>query len=495
MTKQQDYLYKTVPFNHQRDIFEASRDLEAFAFLLEQGTGKTKIGIDTAAWLHIRGLIDIVVVLAPNGVHYNWAVNEIPDHMPDYINHTTFVWDSGKSKQAGFKKRFEEFFDATDALKIFTMNIDAIITKQGWEWILRLVTTFRCLLIVDESQGIKTPKAKRTKAVHKLRKYVPFRRLMTGTPITQGPLDIYAQFEFLDPDILGFSSFYSFRNRYAIVIEEKNHSTGKMYKQVVGYQNLEELNGIIAAHSARVLKVDCLDLPDKVYQKLYVQLSATQKALYTKLRDELLVEFEGEELTVQIVLTKMLRLQQITGGFFPSDDPDVPPRLIEQDGPREQALLDVLSPDNGYLGATGKVIIWCRFTPEIIRLRQIIEAKLGKGSVVTYYGATSGEDRMTAVASFQDPDSPVKIFLGQARSGGTGLTLHQATTVVYYSNDFSLGTRLQSEDRAHRIGQKHTVTYIDIVARGTLDERLVKALRDKKKIADMITGDNPKEWI
>jgi SNF2 family DNA or RNA helicase len=490
--EQQDYIYKTTPFTHQREIFEQSRDLENFAYLMEQGTGKSKVVIDNVAYLYIKSRLDLLIVIAPNEVHYNWIANEIPAHMPDYINYKTFVWDSEKKDQKWFKDKYKKFFETDDVLKIFAINIEAIITKKGWAMLEQLANTFRCMIAVDESQTIKTPKAKRTKSALNIRKFASYRRILTGTPITQGPLDAYTQFAFLDPDILGYGSYYAFRNRYAVVVKEINRTTGAKYDLIVGYQNIEELNQLMAPHSARVLKKDCLDLPDKIYQKKYVKLSATQKSLYNQLREDLIVEFEGMELTAQIVLTKMLRLQQITGGFFPSDEEGLAPRLIEENGPRERALMELINPENGF---SGKAIIWCKFTAEIVRLRQLIESTYGEGSAVSYYGATSGDDRKQALKDFQDPESKVKFFIGQPKSGGVGLTLHAATTVIYYSNDFSLNMRLQSEDRAHRIGQHHNVTYIDIIARGTLDEKVVEALRDKKNIADLITGDESLHWI
>ena len=493
---QTDYIYKTTPFDHQDKIFRETRDLEFWALFLEQGTGKSKIIIDTAAWLYMNGKINFLLVSAPNGVHFNWIKNEIADHLPDHINYKTLIWDSEKSQTKWYGEKMKEFFESDDCLKIFVVNIDAVLTKRASAFIEKCVLSHSTLGVIDESQDIKSPSAKRTKAVHKLRRHIAYRRILTGTPITQGPLDIYSQIEFLDPDVLGFGSFYSFRNRYAIMVKEETRG-GQRYDMIVGYRNLDELYKRIQRCSTRLTKDECLDLPDKLYQKCYVDLSPAQKRLYNELRDQLIVEFEGIELTAQIALVKLLRLQQITGGFFPVEDPESydaePTLLIEENGPREKALIRILSD----IPQDQKAIIWCKHTAEIKHLEKRIRAEMGKDSVVTYFGETSGEQRMSNVDGFQK-NPKVRFFVGQPKSGGTGLTLHAkgaCQTVIYFSNDYSLNNRLQSEDRAHRIGQTNNVTYIDIIARETLDERVVRALRDKKGIANLLTGDPPKNWI
>ena len=488
--EQTDYLYKTTPFDHQDEIFKATRDLEFWGLFLEQGTGKTKIIIDNAAWLYMNGKINFLLVIAPNGVHYNWIVNEVAAHLPDHINRATLIWNSEKSHTKKYQKEMTEFFESDDCLKIFTFNIDAVLTKRLSEFMNKCILSHTSMGVVDESQFIKSPSAKRTKVTHKLRRHLAYRRILTGTPITQGPMDVFSQIEFLDPDVLGFGSFYAFRNRYAIMQRETTRG-GQKYEMIVGYRNLPELYTRLQRCSTRLTKDECLDLPDKLYQKYYIELSKEQRKIYEELKANLIVEFQEQELTAQIVLVKLLRLQQITGGFFPVDDEGSPPILIEPDGPREKALLSIIRE----IPKDQKAIIWCRFTSEILRIVERINAECGRNSAKAFYGATSGEDRMRIVHAFQDPRSSVRFFVGQPRSGGTGLTLHAARTVIYYSNDFSLGTRLQSEDRAHRIGQHHNVTYIDLCARETLDEKIVKSLRSKKDIADLLTGDDPKNWI
>lgn len=476
-----EYIYKTLPFKHQRDIFEMSRDREAFALLLEMGCGKTKIAIDTAAWLYATGQIGGVLVVAPNGVHQNWVDNEVPTHMPDYIPFKAAIYRSQptKSEAAALKATLEY-----DDLKIVAMNVEAFATKKGIEFADQFLNAIPSIMIVDESSTIKSPKALRTKAILKLGRKAKFRRIMTGTPITQSPLDLYTQFAFLDPTILRCSSYYAFRNRYAIMREMK--TGGRSFMVVQGYCNLDELTKLITPHSARVTKAECLDLPDKLYQKRYVELSAKQKQLYEALRRNLIAEFAGKQVVATIALTKLLRLQQIIGGFVAFEDGSL--EAIDDRNPRLTALVETLEE------VQGKVIIWARFRNEIKIITDMVSSIYGPAAVVEYHGGIDNATRADAVARFQN-DPSVRFFVGHVQAGGKGLTLHAATTVIYYSNDFSLENRLQSEDRAHRIGQQHAVTYIDLVAPRTIDERLVQCLRTKKELADQITGDELRNWI
>jgi SNF2 family DNA or RNA helicase len=480
-----DYEYKTEPFEHQRAIFERTREAHTHALLLEQGTGKTKIVIDTAAYLYASGLIDTLLVVAPNGVHNVWVESEIPEHMPEYIAYEYFAWNSKRSKSKSYMACFDDTIANGQVLSIFAFNVDAVITKKGFEALNRILTYRRCLFVIDESHTIKTPSAQRTKELIKLSKMAYYKRILTGTPVTQGPLDLYSQFEFLDESILGFTSYYAFRNRFAVLAEEINFRTKKKYVVVKGYKSIEELSKMIEPYSSRVVKKECLDLPDKLYQKRYVYLSDKQRSIYDSLRDTLIAELDGEQLSAPLVLTKMLRLQQIMGGHFPTEESI---ERIDKVCPRESALLELLEE------TSSKVIIWARFTAEIRALERLIRQIYKHHSVVTYFGETSSDERLRAIERFQNDDT-CRFFIGQPKSGGTGITLHAASTVIYYSNDFSLATRLQSEDRAHRIGQHKNVTYIDLIARDTLDFKICKALRDKLDIASAITKDDIREWI
>ena len=460
-----DFMFKTKPFEHQRSAFYMSRDNESFALLMEQGTGKTKVIIDNSAYLYGAGRINCLVVIAPNGVHRNWIHKEIPDHMPDWCKHKCSYYYSGMKKKD--LEAFEETMFAEGCLKIFAFNVEAFVSKTAVELINKILLANDAMLVVDESSRIKRPGAKRTKVITKLSTLAKYRRIMTGTPVTKGPEDIYSQFKFLDPQILGYDSFYSFKARYCIM-------GGFESKQIVSYQNVDELTKNIEGHSYRVLKKDCLDLPDKIYQRYPVELSVKQRKLYDQMRKQFIAEMDGEQVDAPEAITRLLRLQQITCGWFPTENGVVP---IEDKNPRLNALMEILS------DIDSKVIIWARFKADL----KAIERLLGSAAVA-YYGEVSNNDRADAVERFQN-DPKIRYFIGQPQSGGIGLTLTAADYAIYYSNSFDLETRLQSEDRCHRIGTKNNVTYIDIEAPKTIDSKIIKALRSKKNLADVITKD------
>jgi len=499
-----DYKFKTKPFDHQSKAFFESREKTAFALLMEQGTGKTKVILDNVCYLYANGKVDGLLVIAPNGVNRNWILNECPAHIPDYIDYKAAWYVSSPSKKE--EKAISNTLGHL-GLKIIAMNIEALATVKGVNFAKNFLLSYRTMLVIDESTTIKNHKAIRTKNLLKIGVQAKYRRIMTGTPVTQGPLDLFTQFTFLDPYILHTHSYYAFRNRYAILREIRTN--GRSFMTVVGYTNIDELTKIIAPHSFRVTKKECLDLPDKLYSKRYVTLSENQKRLYTQLKKEIVAEFNGMVMTTPLALTKLLRLQQIIGGFFVPDqqlvleDADeesiqgtlgfenrkVKPEPIDAVNPRIESLSQLLEETDG------KVIIWARFRSEIKSICERIRSNFEGKSCVEYHGGIDNATRSDNVRRFQE-DPECRFFVGNVQAGGKGLNLHAASTVIYYSNDFSLENRLQSEDRAHRIGQQNNVTYIDMIAEGTMDVKVVDVLRNKKSIADLITGDERVEnWL
>ena len=459
-----DFKFKTKPFDHQRKAFYMSRDKKAFALLMEQGTGKTKVIIDNAAYLYSKGEINSLVVIAPNGVHRNW-VKEVSTHIPDWCPHKTFYYSSGMNK-----KRIEEFNEvhsSTLDLKIFTFNVEAFVSQKAIYYMQKILVSGNVMLVADESSRIKRPGAKRTKIITKFGKQAKYKRIMTGTPVTKGAEDVYSQFKFLDPQILGYDSFYSFKARYCIMGGFEN-------REVVSYQNIEELTRNIEGHSFRVLKKDCLDLPDKIYQRHYVEMTPKQKKIYQNMKKSFVAELEGQTIEAPEAITRLLRLQQILCGWFPTEEGI---SKIDEKNPRIEALKEILS------DIDSKVIIWARFKADL----RAIERALGD-LAVSYHGDVTSDARELAVSRFQD-DPKIKYFIGNPQSGGIGLTLTAADYAIYYSNSFDLEQRMQSEDRCHRIGTKNNITYIDIEARKTVDSKIIKALREKKNIADVITKD------
>jgi len=483
--QKEDYLWKTEPYAHQREVFLRSRELEEFALLMGMGTGKTKVTIDTAAYNYAKGNITCLIVIAPNGVHRNWVTREIPTHMPDWTNCRAAIWSSYMRKKEG--QLVESLFDPDfKGLRVISMNIEAFkdsTTCKSAKIVRKLCNSFRVMMVVDESSKIKTPGAKRTKSLIVLGRQAVMRRILTGTPVTNGPLDIFSQFRFLG-NALGFDNFYSFKHYFAEWEQERNFRTGARYEVCKGYRNIDELTAIIDAHGYRITKEECLDLPDKIYQTRYVELTAKQRKAYNDIAERSLIELAGgEEMSVANVLTKALRLQQVVGGFLPKEE-FAPALPIEDKNPRIDCLLDLLEETEG------KIIIWARFRAELAAIEDAIRKAYGKETVVSYHGGVNKEEREVNMDTFQDKDSPVRFFVGQPHSGGYGLTLHAATTVVYFSNDFSLEARLQSEDRAHRIGQHHPVLYVDIECLGTIDTKIIEALHSKKSLADLITRDS-----
>lgn len=483
MIKQIDYKYGTEPYAHQHDIFMESRDEPYWAILADPGTGKSKITIDTAAWQYMHGKINLLLIIAPNNVHRKWIRKEIPTHLPDYIEHRSIFWISKNTKK--ILRERESIFDPTfDGLRVVSMNIDAVRTAKGKDYLRRLLNTFDVFMAIDESTRIKTPGRKRTLACINFGKHATSKRILTGTLITKGPMDAYAQFKFLDPNILGFATFTEFKNHYGVWRTEFkwNHAKQRMeeYPVLEEYRNLEELNRKIMRYSSTAYKDECLDLPPKVYDKIFVELSPEQRRVYDDLRDEFIAEFEDKLIDAPHALTRLLRLQQVVGGYY--DGQELPGNC------KLKALLDYLE------DRAEKVIIWAKFKDEIRGIERALKKIYGQESTVTYYGDIDNDTREANIIDFQT-NSDVKFFVGTPASGGIGLDLFKGCVVIYYSNDYNLETRLQSEDRAHRIGQQNTVLYIDMEADNTLDGVIIDALRQKKNIADIITGSNPTEWI
>jgi len=448
------------------------------------GTGKSKVLIDTIGILYGKGAINAVVIVAPKGVYRNWSTKEIPDHMPDHIDTHVAVWSPAPRKQE--KADLVKLFNTDlDELKIFLINVEAFSTPKGVKFTENFILGHQVLFAVDESTTIKNPKASRTKAITKLAKNTKYRRILTGSPITQSPLDLYSQTEVLDTNLLGYTSFYSFQNHYGEVVNR--YFGGRTVRQVVGYRNLDELSQKLDSFSYRVLKSDCLDLPEKLYIRRDVTLTAEQKKLYGELKELAITELANQEMvSVTNVLTQLLRLHQIVCGHIKSDDGTETP--INNN--RIDELIEVIAE------MQGKVIIWANYRQNILEIVETLQGLFGADAVASYFGDTTPDERDRVIKQFQDPDSPLRFFVGNTQTGGYGITLTEAQNVIYYSNNFDLEKRLQSEDRAHRIGQKNNVTYVDLVAKDTVDEKIVTALRNKLDLAQEVLGDDKwEDWL
>ena len=475
-----NYKFKTKPYKHQLTALEKSWNRETYAYFMEMGTGKTKVLIDNASMLYDKGKINGVLIIAPKGVIGTWYNQELPSHLPNHIENVTILWQSNITKKQ--RENLESLFEVEESLHILIMNVEALSTTKGVEFAKKFLSCHETLMAIDESTTIKNPKAKRTKNIIKASEMAKYRRIMTGSPVTKNPLDLYSQCEFLNPYLLDFTSFYAFRNRYALM--KTINVQGRSIQVVDKFQNLAELSDTLKNFSYRVLKEDCLDLPDKIYMKRQINLTPDQYKLYDQMKKEALAILNGKKVTTVNALTQLMRLHQITCGHFTADDGTTQP--IKNN--RIDELMDVLEE------IEGKAIIWAHYQYDIKSIIKEIVKVHGPGSIVDYYGLTPQDERQPNIKKFQS-DPKCRFIVGTPSTGGYGITLTAANTVIYYSNGYDLEKRLQSEDRAHRIGQKKSVTYVDINAENTVDEKIVKSLRKKINIASEVLGEELKSWI
>jgi len=475
-----NYKFKTKPYAHQLTALEKSWNKENFAYFMEMGTGKTKVLIDNLAMLYDKGKVDSALIIAPKGVVKTWYEQELPNHLPTHIENTLVLWQSNITKTQ--QEKLDTLFENSGDLRILIQNVEAFSTEKGFKFAESFLNSRRCLMAIDESTTIKTPTARRTKNIISLGKKARYRRILTGSPITKNPLDLYTQCEFLDPWLLDFTSYYAFRNRYAEM--KTMHLRGRSIQVVSEFKNLGELSETVKNFSYRVLKEDCLDLPPKNFIKRHITLTPAQKKLYEQMKKAAMAVLNGKVTTTMTVLTQLMRLHQITCGHFTADDGSVQ----EVESNRLNELMSILEETEG------KAIIWANYQRDVAQIIEHIEKKYGEGSIVDYYGLTPQEDRQDNIRKFQNKPE-CRFLIGTPQTGGYGITLTQANTVIYYSNGYDLEKRLQSEDRAHRIGQKKTVTYVDLICEDTVDEKIVKALRDKINIASEVMGEELKDWI
>ena len=489
---------KTKGMKHQLEALRRMNGREEFGLFMEQGTGKTWTLLADIERLYAAGKIDAALVIAPKGVHTNWVRREIPEHMEGEV--IARAWRSGAGKRE--MSRIEEVLRPRGdgevvPLRVLAINIDAISTKAGFEFAAKFLRCTRSAIVVDESSRIKSPDALRTKQINRLRIHAIIARIATGTPITNSPVDVFSQMEFLKSGLLGTTSYRAFTAEYAELLSPNHPLIQTMARrnpraaraQVVAtnpdgskrWRNLDKLQRLLEPHTFRVLKSECLDLPEKIYQQVYFDLDPAQEKAYQLMEKECRLELDSGELTAVAKLAAIVKLQQITSGFIMRPQADGGGvQYIGESNPRIKALMEMMEE------APQKTIIWARFKEEI---RAISAALRHAGRrVVEYHGEVTTADREVAIDSFQNGDT--EVFIGQPQSGGIGITLTRAEWVVYYSNDFNLETRLQSEDRAHRIGTKSNVVYTDLVATGTIDEAITRSLQRKEKLASTILGDN-----
>ena len=474
------FKYKTKPYEHQRIALERSYDKTNYGYFMEMGCGKSKVLIDNMAWLYDQKKIDTAVIVAPKGVYRNWQISEIPAHLREDIEHEVYVWNPNPNKDQ--QRHLKEGIEERKKLRILLVNVEGFATAKVRKYMEMFVRGSSFLLAVDESTTIKNPKAKRTKALVAIGKSASFRRILTGSPVTKSPMDLYSQCGFMDTRLLGHDSYYSFQGRYAITRTQRMGSHS--FQQIVGYRNLEELSTKLDSFSYRVTKEEALDLPAKIYTVREVNLNDEQRQYYMSLKKAAIVLLnDGELVSAPAVMTQLLRLQQVLCGHLKPDDGD----LVEFKTNRMAALLETVEE------MSGKVIIWSRFRYDIKKITEELKKVYGCDSTVNYFGDTSDADRQDAIRKFQFEDA--RFFVANPQTAGFGLTLTAATNVIYYANDFNLETRIQSEDRCHRIGQHHPVTYVDLVTRGSIDEYIVRSLRAKIDLSAKTLGEEVRQWL
>jgi hypothetical protein len=470
-----DYKYFRRPMEHQRRAFALSRDRETFGLFMEQGTGKTKVILDTAQWLFQNGKINCLVVVAwPNGVHRNWIDFEIPldVHKPYYAEFWSRNWKSSHRQIA-----LNKFLCAPNScFKIFCMSVESLTSKGARDFLLKVLTNHKCLFTIDQSASIKNPNAKRTKfLINKCSELAPYRRVMDGQPVAEGASELFSQFKFLDPWIIGHDTWTGFKAEYCKI---------GFFNEIIGYKNMEQLRQKIDGHSFRVRETECLDLPPRIYKQWSFDLKLDEYRIYDELKTMSITAFfktdmpynEDCEHTLEEhnALVKNMRLQQISSGWWPKD------KLIPIASPpsRLEALINLIESIKGQ-----KALIFARFRADLA----LLQKHFGE-LAVSYHGGVSEENRRTAKVKFQK-DYRTLYFLGQPRSAGLGHTLTAARHVIFYSNDHSLRLREECEKRAHRQGLKHRLMIWDLIAARTHDINIVRAFRAKKELANEILAD------
>jgi SNF2 family DNA or RNA helicase len=446
-----DYNFKTKPFDHQVKCFNFFKNLNMGGLFLEMGLGKTKVVIDVIAYHKLMGNIHgPILYICPNSVVTN-TFREFELHSP--VQFKLCCLEGNKAKRRFLlSKDFDVYIVNYEAIHSL---YDELIDKK-----------FECI-ICDESTRIKNPQAQCSKTIHKLGQMAKYRFILTGTPITQSVIDIYSQYKFIESTIFGHS-FYAFKNKYAVM-------GGYMNKEIVGYRGLDELKALLYQTAIRFTKEECLDLPPKIYEVKEFSLNKTEQDLYKKIKESIFIELMGQKISAALVITKLLKLLEITSGFIKTDEgKNIGIKDCTKLKLLKETIEDILP---------SKVIIWCNFTANIHMIEKLF-TEMGVG-YAKLSGEISTKDRQVEIDKFQQ-DPECKVFIGQIKSGGMGLNLTAASYAIYYTNTYSLADRLQSEDRCHRIGQVNKVTYIDLVAKSTIEQSIIKILKGKLDLATLI---------
>ena len=464
-----DYRPKLKLRDYQEKAVNLAADRKVYAFLCEMGLGKSAMCITNIGMLTLANKLTGVLILSPKGVHRQWLEEQFPEHFDARIDYDAVIWD-GKAPR--FKNETQ--------LQIFSMNIDAIRTKNGYKAASEFLQAHndKNMMVIDESHAIKTGSSQRTKAAWQLGSITKYKRIMTGTPISKNVSDLWSQFKFLDDRIIGHKYFTSFRSQYLIM-------GGFEGRQVVGQKNVEELYRLIAPHSYRLTKAEALDLPEKIYIRRRYEMSENCAQHYRQLKNNFITQLDnGEIVDVNNAISCLLRLQQVLSGYLPTDGDAF--ETFSND--RIEQVLEIINQTDG------QAVIWARFTQDLLRISEALCNEYGKDSAVLYYG-DNAKTRDESVQLFLNKKA--RFFISNPAAGSTGLNLQKSgcQTVIYYNNSFNYITRMQSEDRTHRIGMSGAVTYFDLIADKSVDKHILKNLLSKKSVSDLTLDEIRKSLV
>jgi len=493
------YYPRTRPRAHQSEALRRIKerptkpsDQDVFALLMDMGTGKSKVICDEWGERVEAGDLSDLVILAPAGCYRNWDLTQSPEEpgeLDKHLNtelreHTRVVpWISGASAT---QRRSLDALLAYNGPRVLNMNIEALsMVRRARDLLEQFIASSRrgVMLAVDESTTIRSWDADRTKHAIRIGRLARVRRILTGLVTPRSPMDLYSQYEFLDPRILGFRTFHGFRARHAIL--RKMQFGGRSFWTEVGYRDVDELSEKIAPYSYRVLKDDCLDLDPKVYMPPWeVELTDEQRRLYRELREYATAELASMDyVTATSVITQILRLHQVLCGHV-TDETGTTHEVPER---RTAALLNILG------SHSGKAVIWVPYEHTLLKVVKRLEEEYGEGCAARFWGGNRATRGLEEARFKTDPTC--RFMVATPGAGGRGNTWVCANLVIYYANSYDLEHRSQSEDRTHRDGQTSSVTYIDLVARGTVDEKIIKSLRAKINMATAISGEDFREWL
>jgi len=478
--------FKTVPRQHQLAVLQGAWKRTGFALHHEMGTGKTKLILDNAAMLFGIGRIDRLVVVAPKGAYRVW-VKEAETHYPG--RYELVVWSS--TMPAEDRKKLERLTlrdeDPTE-LRILLINIEALRFGRSEAAAKKFMEqrALGTMMVVDESTSIKTPSAMQTKAAIRLGRVADYRRVMSGLPTPNSPLDVWAPFLFLTGQqrdhLLGYNSFVAFRRRFCTL--QPLAIGNRIIEKVTGFQRVPELQALIDEHASRVTKQECLDLPPEVYEERDVELTEAQWDAYRTMRRSAIALAGDQTVTAKTILEMLLRLQQIIVGHSRATDG----MIVRFPHNRVKAVLEALEQHGG------KAVVWAHWVPLLTDLVEGLKVEYGEQAVASYYGATEGTERPEIIRRFQEETHP-RFIIGNPSTLAWGVTMHKADLNVFASRDFSLEKREQAKARLHRSGQTQTVVHLDLISRGTLDEKIHQRVGEKLTLSREVLGDMLKDWL